>query len=128
MKLLLFIMIAFIAFTSTISGLLMIYQPDGSILQLSPSLLVETPFKNFLVPGILLTVVVGGINMFAVFYNMQRHPGRYNWAMAGGFMTSCWILVQLMLINAVHWLQFVYLATGVLIILIAYQLKGKWAV
>ena len=128
MKLLLFIMIAFIAFTSTISGILMIYQPDGSILQLSPSLLVETPFTNFLAPGIMLAVVVGGINMIAVFFNMQRHPGRYNWAMAGGFTTCCWILVQLMLINAVHWLQFVYLVTGVLIILIAYQLKGKWAV
>jgi len=37
-------------------------------------------------------------------------------------------LVQLLLIQAAHWLHFIYLGIGLLIILIAYQLKGKWAV
>lgn len=128
MKTLLFLLVSFIAVTSTLSGLLMISKPDGSILNLPLSLLEGTVFKNFLLPGILLTVLVGGANLLAVFYNLQRHPNRYNWAMAGGIMISGWIIVQMILIHAAHWLHFIYLGIGLLIILIAYQLKGKWAV
>lgn len=128
MKSLLFILVVFIALTSTISGLLMISKPDGSILQLSPGLLEGTPFNNYLVPGILLAIIVGGVNLIAVFFNMQRHPVRYNWAMAGGFMISGWLIAQMILIRTLHWLHFIYLGIGLLIILIAFQLKGKWAV
>jgi hypothetical protein len=128
MKAVLFILISFIALTAIVSGLLMISYPYGEIMNLSPRLLNGTPFKDFRLPGILLTVLVGGVNLLAVFYNMQRHANRYNWAMAGGFMISGWIVVQMILIQTAHWLHFVYLGAGILIILLAYQLKGKWAV
>ena len=128
MKSILFILVSFIAITSTLSGLLMISNPDGEILNLKVSLLEGTPFKNFLMPGILLTATVGSINLLAVFYNMQRHPDRYNWAIAGGIMISAWIIMHMILIQAIQWLQFLYLGVGILIILLAYQLKGKWAV
>ncbi|MGZ8557481.1 MAG: hypothetical protein ACXWWC_04080 [Chitinophagaceae bacterium] len=128
MKSILFILVAFIAITSTLSGLVMISNPDGEILNLPISVLIGTPFKNFLIPGILLTSLVGSINLLAVFFNMQRHPNRYNWSIAGGIMMTGWIIVQLLLIQAAHWLHFIYLGIGLLIILIAYQLKGKWAV
>ena len=128
MKTILFILISFIAITAFLSGLVMISNPDGSVLNLSRGLLENTPFNNYMIPGLLLATIVGGVNLTALFFNMQRHPSRYNWAIAGGFMITIWILVQLLLIQAAHWLQFIYLGIGVLIILIAYQLKGKWAV
>ena len=128
MKSLLFILVSFIAVTSTLSGLLMISNPDGGIMNLPLGILNGTPFRNFLIPGILLTTIVGGVNLLAVFYNMQRHVNRYNWSMAGGIMISGCIVVQMILIHAAHWLHFLYLGIGILIILLAYQLKGKWAV
>ena len=128
MKSLLFILVSFIAVTSTLSGLLMISHPDGGILNLPLGLLDGTPFKNFLIPGILMTTIVGLVNLLAVFFNMQRHPNRYNWAMAGGIMISGWIIAQMILTREIHWLHFIYLSIGLLIILISYQLKGKWAV
>ncbi len=128
MKTLLFILISFVAITSIISGLILISNPDGSIMNIPLSLLKETPFENFRTPGILLTVFVGSINLIALYYNLQRHPNRYNWAMAGGTFISGWIIVEMIFLNTVHWLYFIYLGIGLLIILIAYQLKGKWAV
>ena len=127
MKILLFILILFIAATSTLSGILMITDPNGGLLKLELALLSGTPFKNFLIPGILLSIV-GGVNLIALFYNIQKHPRRYNWAITGGFLISAWIIVQMILITVLYWLQFIYLGVGLLIILIAYQLKGKWAV
>ncbi|MBK8610709.1 MAG: hypothetical protein IPL84_12415 [Chitinophagaceae bacterium] len=128
MKTLLLILISFIAVTATLSGLVMITNPGGDLLHLQLGLLKGTPFKDFQLPGILLTAVVGGINLVAVFYNIQRHKNRYNWALAAGFVISGWIIVQLILIQVAHWLHFIYLGMGILIILLAYQLKGKWAV
>lgn len=113
------------AFTSLISGLILISYPDGNVLQMSVDLLKTSPFKNFLIPGIVLTILVGGINLLAVFFNMQRNANRYDWALAGGVVTCGWVLAQMLLINTFFWLQFVYLGIGILMILIAYQLKGK---
>lgn len=128
MRVLLFFLIAFTGVTSFVSGLLMISKPDGSLLNAPLSLLEGSPFSNYLIPGIILATLVGGVNLIAVFLNIQKHPARYNWAIAGGVMICGWIVVQMILINMVHWLHFIYLGMGLLIILIAYQLKGKWAV
>ncbi len=127
MKILLFILVSFVALTAAISGLIIISNPDGVIMGLNPGVLHTTPFKNFLIPGIALTAV-GIINTVAVFLNIQRHVNRYNWAMAGGVVLCGWIFVQIILIRQISWLQFLYLGIGLLTILTAYQLKGKWAV
>ncbi|MBK7123911.1 MAG: hypothetical protein IPH68_14640 [Chitinophagaceae bacterium] len=128
MKTLLFILVAFVALTSFISGLIMMSDPEGVILNMSVSLLEGTPFRDFLIPGIILATVVGGVNLLAVAYNLNRHRSRYNWALAGGLLITGWIVVQMLLIQMANWLHFLYLGIGVLIILTAYQLKGKWAV
>jgi hypothetical protein len=128
MKSILFILVSFIALTAILSGLVMISNPDGGILNLPLSLLYDTPFKDYKLPGTLLTVFVGGINLAALFLNLQRHPQRYSWSIAGGAVTSGWIIIQMILIGVFHWLHALYLVLGILIILIAYQLKGKWVV
>jgi hypothetical protein len=127
MKTILFILICFVGLTATVSGLLMISKPNGDTMGLSLSLLEPTPFTNYLIPGIVLAILVGAVNLVAVFFNIQRNANRYNWAIAGGVMISGWIIAQMILIQTAHWLHFLYLGTGVFIILLAYQLKGKWA-
>jgi hypothetical protein len=127
LKTLLFILVSFTAVTAFICGLIMVSNPDGKAMGLSLNVLGETPFKDFLIPGIFLTSV-GVLNFIATFLNIQRNKNRYTWALAGGIILCGWIMVQLILIQTLHWLQFVYLGVGLLTILTAYQLKGKWAV
>lgn len=128
MKLFLFLLTAFVALTAIVSGALLVSYPDGSIFGMSTGLLKGTPFSNFLVPGIILCVVVGGTNLIAVILNMQTHPMRYNWAIAGAVMLIGWVIVQMLLLAVLHWLQFVYLGIGLMMVLLSWQLKGKWAV
>lgn len=127
MKALLFILISFVAITAFICGLLLISNPDGKAIGLDLILLKETPFKNFIIPGLFLTCV-GIVNLIAVFFNIKRHNNRYDWALAGGVMIFGWIVVQMILIQMFNWIQFLYLVIGILIVLVAYGLKGKWAV
>ena len=128
MKSILFILVSFIAVTALVSGIVMISNPDGSIMNLPLGLLDGTPFRDFKIPGILLAVFVGGTNLFAVFFNLKRHRSRYNWALAGGLVISGWIIIQMILIGTFHWLHVFYLAIGILIMLFSFQLKGKWMV
>jgi hypothetical protein len=128
MKKLLLLLQCFVFFTAVISGLLMIARPNGSLLQLPPQLLHSTPFSNFLIPGVVLTVVVGGVSGIAAFYNVQGYKSRYNWAMVCGVTVFGFIAAAVILIQNFNWLHLVYAGAGLLMILTAYQLKGKWAV
>jgi hypothetical protein len=128
MKTLLFVLLCFISVTATISGLLMITNPEGEILGLSLSLLDGTLFSNFFIPGLLLAIIVGGINLIASLFYLRSHPNRYNWAMAGGVIICGWIISQIIIIKTISWLHFIFFGIGFIIVLVAYQLKGKWAV
>jgi hypothetical protein len=128
MKTLLFFLLLFVAGTSIVSGMMMIIAPDGHLLQLSPALLEYTPFHDYFLPGIVLSAVVGGVSLLGVIANLLRHSTRYNWALAGGALLVIWIVVQMLLIDTFHPLQLLFLFVGAMTILIAWQLKGKWAV
>ena len=69
MKTVLFVLVSFLAVTALLSGIMLISNPDGKIMNLSVSLLEGTPFKDFTIPGVLLAVLVGGTNLLAVFFN-----------------------------------------------------------
>ncbi len=125
MKTLLFVLSGFIGFTALLSGLLMVVYPDGSLINLSIALLEGTPFKDFQVPGLLLALLVGGVNCMALFFNIQKNQKRFNWSIAGGVILCLWIIVQMMLIHSVYWLHIVYLILGLLAILTGLHLKGK---
>ena len=124
MKTLLFILISVIGITATSSGLIMISDPGGQAFNLPTRLLENSLFNDFIIPGILLTII-GAINLFAVFFNMRRQFNRYNWSMAGGVLVSGWIVIQMILVQDFYWLHFVFLLAGILIMLISLQLKGK---
>ena len=72
MKTVLFVLVSFLAVTALLSGIMLISNPDGKIMNLSVSLLEGTPFKVFTIPGVLLAVLVGGTNLLAVFFNLKR--------------------------------------------------------
>lgn len=128
MKLFLFLLIAFVALTAIVSGALLITYPDGSLFGMSTALLKATPFNNFFVPGLILCLVVGGTNLVAFLLNLKAHPFRYDWSIGAAVMIMGWVIVQMLLIAVLHWLQFVYLGVGIMILLLTWQLKGKWAV
>lgn len=128
MKTLLFILVSFLAVTATLSGLWMMSNPDGGFMQLPASLLSGTPFSSFRLPGILMTCLIGGSNFLAVYYLLQSHRNRYRWVMYGAFITISWGILQVFMNQRVYWPEFLYAGVAVLILLLAWQLKGKWVV
>ena len=128
MKSILFILVAFTAFSSLYAGIIMVSHPLGMGESFPIILLQDTPFNTFTLPGILLVLFVGGVNIAALFSYMNRSKKRYNWSMAAGSILAIWTVLKIIIVQLIHWTDFLYLAIALLIVLLAYQLKGKWAV
>src|SRR3982750_1549644 len=52
-------LIAFVGISACFSGPLLIIDPSGKLIQFPEGTLANTPFPNFLIPGIVLTFVIG---------------------------------------------------------------------
>lgn len=125
MRILLILLLSIIACVSTLTGVILIVEPTGEILQL-PQLIHSKQFNNYLIPGILLVVLVGGVSWTSIFINLTNNNKRFNWAIASGTISCIWIVIQVFTIPNLYWTHFIFLAISVMILLIAYQQKGKW--
>jgi hypothetical protein len=84
-----------------------------------------TPFDNYLVPGIILFVVVGGYCLYAsisVFKNWLTAKAD---AFAAGVIVLAWIIIQVFIIGYVSWLQPAVASIGVAILALSAQLSSK---
>ena len=126
MKTILFILVAFLALSTVVASLLLMSAPDGSLLSLTTAILKGSVFKDFVLPGLMLLVFVGIINMLALFYNLINHKLKYNLSIAGGSMILLWMVIQYSIIQQAFWLDLIYVLIGVSVILISLQLKGKY--
>jgi hypothetical protein len=132
LRYLLYASMLFMAISGIFGGVSLLIDPSGNILQLSISLLENTLFKNYLVPGIILLLFLGLLPSF-VFYGLiskrkNRIANRLNlyrkrhWAWTFsvyiGIIQIIWIDVQVMLIGGGYTIQTVYALLGVLILII----------
>jgi hypothetical protein len=127
MRTLLIILIAFVGMTSSLIGLLLIAYPVLTAYDLSMDFLHPDFSKNFVVPGVIF-IIIGSINLSALFNSMQRSKNQYIWSLAGGLLMLAWVVIHSALLRTIPWLYLTYLIFGLLIVLISWQLKGKWAV
>lgn len=109
----------FVGLTSIVGGTELVLVPDGSLVGLPLSLLQYSPFTDFLVPGLLLAGVVGGINTLAGVLVLARKPAAGGAALVGGFAMGTWIGVEIALLRTFHWLHAVYLVLASAIVLAA---------
>jgi hypothetical protein len=109
----------FAGLTAIGGGVELVFSPDGSPVKPPLALLSHTPFHDFLVPGLLLAVMVGGVNTLAGILMLRRHLRANAEAIVSGAILALWIIVEVLLIRHVHWLHAVYLGLGLVIVAVA---------
>ena len=127
MKICLSLLTAFVSLMAVAGGLLLIMDPAGGGLHLSTALLQHTPFNNYLLPGFLLVVLVGVVNGLALFFQLTSNPVSHPWTLVGAVVLLGWTIIQMLIFDGASWLQVLYLFTGLFMVLLTWQLKGKWA-
>ena len=107
----------FVAVTAMAGGAALIIgslSPDlAGILNPPGHYLDGTPFASYLVPGVLLAVVLGGIHAVGFLLGIRRSAWALLAAAAAAFAMLIWIFVQMIFIPF-SFLQAVYFAAGLI--------------
>lgn len=105
----------FVSVGALFGGVALASSPSGAILHMPLSLLAGTPFRDFLIPGLILAIAVGGTSLLGGYVAARRHPDTFLWAILSGITLTLWIAIEVALIGVLHWLQPFYFLLGVLI-------------
>jgi hypothetical protein len=127
MKIFLTLLTTFVTLTAIAGGMLLIMDQEGASLHLTTSMLNNTPFDDYLMPGILLLSLVGGINGAALVSQLTNSSLMYRWTIAAAVVLITWTIIQMLIFSGASWLQLLFLFIGVFMVLLTWQLKGKWA-
>ncbi|RQG97907.1 hypothetical protein EA473_01555 [Natrarchaeobius chitinivorans] len=93
--------------------------PTGDIIGMPVDVLAGSPFTDFLLPGMILFTALG-LFPLAVLYGLYTER-RWAWpaAIMVGIALIVWIVVQGLIVGFGHWLQWLYLSLGFVLILLA---------
>ena len=121
----------FLGINGLIGGTLLMIKTDGSLLGMQVDWLNRSPFKNYLIPGFLLSLFLGIIPLTTFLGLIKKNNWRItnsfniyrnrNWAWSFSLYTRIiaitWITFQLIL-TQYFWIQQVIIFNGLLIIII----------
>jgi len=117
---------------AVIGGAILVAAPDGHLLQMPLSMLQYSPFPNFLIPGVILTTLLG-IYPLGVAYSLRKRPAwrwpnvinpfkRTHWSWAGslaaGVIVVIWIIVEVIMLRSVKFLHVLYFVWGIALVLL----------
>lgn len=84
--------------------------------------LVGSPFRDYLLPSLILLSGVGGSHAFAAFCVFTKRPHARAAAIAAGLILLVWITAQVSIIGYVSWLQPFMGVLSLVILILATQL------
>ena len=105
MRALLIVLQAFLAISAMPAGLMLMWAPDGHLIQLPLAVLTNAPFTDFFWPGALLFTVLGLGHGVGLVLTWQRAALAGRAALVLGAGTVIWIVVQVMMTEPLFWIQ-----------------------
>src|SRR5512133_647579 len=106
------IILAFVALGALPAGYLLIKHPDGSALGMTTDFLKDSPFRDFLIPGIFLFGVNGVLNLAGAVLCFLRSKFSSTFGLMLGLSLLVWICVQVWAIGLSSWMQTAYFIVG----------------
>ncbi|WDG18325.1 hypothetical protein [Microbacterium sp. Clip185] len=85
-----------------------------------------TPFASYVWPGVILGVVVGGMQALAVIAQYRRYALVWGLHVAAGLVMMIWIFVELAMLLVWSPLHGIYFVTGLLQTVLAVLALGAW--
>jgi len=121
----------FQAISGLLGGCLFVYDPSGEFMQMPLSMLKDTKFPNYLVPGLTLLLLLGIFPSFVAIRLIKKSGWKWanklniykdqKWAWTYSLFVSImliiWIDVQIMLIGYGAPIQIVYAFVGVFLLI-----------
>lgn len=114
----------FLALGAIPAGVAFVLRPDGSLVGMPLAVLAGTPFPDFRVPGLVLTLAVGFSSLAASILLALGSSRAAVAALAAGAVTLGWIAVQLWLIGYLSPLQPLVAVLGLALVWLAWRARS----
>ena len=101
--------------------------PSGGVIGMSKDYLEGSPFPDFLIPGLFLSMVIGTANLASAAMLLKQHRLGPPIRLATGLLLVAWVAIQTGIIGYRHWSQFIWWITFPLVALLAAMLMRKGA-
>ena len=118
-------LLLFVGIAAVAGGLGVLLDPSGESLGVSVNLLMDSPFKNFLIPGIVLFTIIGLTNLLVSFLTFKQHLLSGGATIILGFIMIIWIVLQVYWIGWLTSLQPTFLIIGFAEIILGYVLHSR---
>lgn len=115
----------FIAVGALPAGFSLIINPDGSDMGLPIDLLSNSPFQDFLIPGIFLFTLNGLLTAIGAFFSFTKKRNAGIFGIGLGIILMLWISIQVYFIGLSHFLQPLYFVIGLIEMILGYYLISK---
>jgi hypothetical protein len=126
----LYILILFLGISGLFGGAMLTLKPDGALLKMDPDWINDTPFNNYLIPGLILFLLIGAFPLFTlsglllkpdlkpanIFNIYSDKYWAWTYSLFTGIMSIIWITIQQML-TSYFWIQSFILCIGLLILI-----------
>lgn len=91
------VLLIFLSLNALAGGGLMILDPTGHLIQISSELLEDTPFNDYLFPGIILFVLIGLSSLTASVLTLKGNKNHHVWALIVGILLAGWLIIELLI-------------------------------
>jgi hypothetical protein len=126
-------LLAFLGVGALFGGGVLIIFPSGKLFEMPLNLLQNSPFHDFLFPGIILFTVLGLAPCFLVFALLTKPKSAFaeffnffkdfywawSYSIYVAFALIIWIQVEMAYIQSVHWSHTLYMFWAIAIIFVA---------
>lgn len=102
----------FIGLGGVAGGAALVLDPSGDSQGIPLALLENTPFVDYLIPGLVLFFVIGLGTSLAGVLTIRRNRYAGGLAVVCGVILIVWIVAQVWWIGLLHWLQPAFFALG----------------
>ncbi len=109
------------------AGQAFVRDPSGTALGMTTEWLAGSPFSDFRVPGLFLTLVIGGANLLSLVLLWGRHRAAPLASLGTGLLLVAWVAIQTTIIGFRHWSQSIWWVTFVLLTVLATRLVRQRA-
>jgi hypothetical protein len=119
------ILLSVVGITALLGGAALIIDPTGQSMGLTIEGLTGTMFYDYRSPGVILFLALGVLGSSAAILTLGNHKNYPMLIFYQGLIVTGWIMAQVYILPATHFLQAVYGAFGIILMLLGSYLSIK---
>lgn len=104
------------ALNAIIAGLLFMIDPSGSKMGMTVDYLQFSPFRSFLIPGLVLFSVNGVLSLLTAFSTIKHQVNAPVLIIIQGILLSGWILIQIIMVRDINPLHVIMFIIGAILV------------